>query len=91
MDSQVLLAMVNGNGKVPWTLWRTISCIQFLAMGRKVTFTHVFREANAVADALANLASSTCVCQSFSPSTLPDHIQGLARLDRIRGPYVRLA
>ena len=90
MDSQVLLAMVNGNGRIPWTLWKTISRIQTLALGRQVTFTHVYREANGVADALANLASSTGVCQSFGASTLPDHIQGLARLDRMRVPYVRL-
>ncbi|XP_071909894.1 uncharacterized protein [Coffea arabica] len=90
MDSQVLLAIVNGNGRIPWTLWKTISRIQTLALGRQVTFTHVYREANGVADALVNLASSTGVCQSFGASTLPDHIQGLARLDRMRVPYVRL-
>ncbi|CDP11300.1 unnamed protein product [Coffea canephora] len=90
MDSQVLLAMVNGNGRIPWTLWKTISRIQTLARGRQVTFTHVYREANGVADALANLANSTGVCQNFGASTLPDHIQGLARLDRMRVPYVRL-
>ena len=91
MDSQVLLAMVNGNGRIPWKLWTTISRIQTLALGRQVTFTHVYREANGVADALANLASSTGVCQSFNESALPGHIRGLARLDRMHVPYVRLA
>ena len=91
MDSQALLNMVNGNGRVPWRLWHTISCIQSLVLDRQVIFTHVYREANAVADGLACLASSTCVSQSFPPSPLSDHIRGLARLDRIQMPYVRLA
>lgn len=91
MDSQVLMAMVNGKGRVPWKLWKTISCIQALALGRQVTFSHVYREANGVADALANLASSTGVGHSFGASTLPDYIQGLARLDKMRLPYVRLS
>ena len=68
MDSQVLVRMVTGNGSVPWKLWSTISRIKTIALGRQVTFTHTYREANAVADALANLASSTHVCQRFSPS-----------------------
>ena len=90
MDSQVLLNMVNGDGGVPWRLWHTISRIKSLVLGCQVTFTHVYREANAVADALARLASTTHVCQSFPPSPLSAHIQGLARLDRIQMPYVRL-
>ncbi|XP_071940756.1 uncharacterized protein [Coffea arabica] len=89
MDSQVLMAMVNGKGRVPWKLWKTISSIQALALGRQVTFSHVYREANGVADALANLASSTGVGHSFGASTLPDYIQGLARLNKMRMPYVR--
>nr|XP_027060692.1 uncharacterized protein LOC113687227 [Coffea arabica] len=89
MDSQVLMAMVNGNGRVPWKLWRTISRIQALALGRRITFSHVYREANGVADALANLASSTGIGQSFGAFALPDYIQGLARLDKMRIPYVR--
>ena len=91
MDSQVLMAMVNGNGRVPWKLWRTISRIQALALGRRITFSHVYREANGVADALANLASSTGIGQSFGAFALPDYIQGLARLDKMRIPYVRLS
>ncbi|XP_027150495.1 uncharacterized protein LOC113750754 [Coffea eugenioides] len=88
MDSQVLLNMVNGDGGVPWKLWLSIKS---LVLGRQITFTHVYREANAVADALARLASTTHVCQSFPPSPLPAHIRGLARLDRIQMPYVRVS
>ena len=58
MDSQVLLNMVTGNGRVPWRLWHTISHIQSLVLDRQVNFTHVHREANTVADGLACLASS---------------------------------
>lgn len=68
MDSQVLLKMVNGDGRVPWRLWRTVSRIKALMLGRQITFT-VYREANAVADALACLPSTTHVSQSFPPSS----------------------
>nr|XP_027127816.1 uncharacterized protein LOC113743970 [Coffea arabica] len=91
MDSQVLLNMVNGGGRVPWRLRGTVSRIKSLALGRQIAFTHVYREANSIADALTTLASSTRVHQSFTHSTLPDHIRRLACLDRVQMPYVRLA
>ncbi|XP_071909759.1 uncharacterized protein [Coffea arabica] len=90
MDSQVLLNMVTGNDRVLWKLWKTVSRIKALAIDRQVSFAHTNREANAVANALAHLASSTHISQRFPPTPLLVCIKGLAHLDRIQMPYVRL-
>ena len=90
MDSQVLLTKMTGNDGVPWKLWKTISHIKALAIDRQVSFAYTYREANAVADALAHLASSTHISQRFPPTPLPLCVKGLAHLNRIKTPYVRL-
>lgn len=55
------------------------------------SITHIFREANKVADSLANLACNV-KCNSFflSQQQLPNHIKGATRMDKLSQPSIHL-
>lgn len=61
------------SGRATW-LWR-------------FTLDHIFREANSVANCLAQMASSSHTSSSFHFFDLPAYIRGLLALDRVNFPY----
>ena len=79
-----------GGGKIPWKLWQTVSHVQNLIIGKHFTFSHIFCEANAVVNVLANMtSSSSCNLRCFA-AQIPVYIRGLARLDQKHTPYIRM-
>ena len=79
-DSKTLALMLLGKTQVPWKLWRSISCIKDIALGKHFVFTHTFRVVNVVANALATLASSSKCYSIFSATQIHRDIIGLANL-----------
>ena len=89
-DSKALVFMLLGKTQVPWKLWRSISHIKDAALGKRFVFAHTFLEANMVANTLATLVNSSKCCSIFFATQLPKDIIGLASLDRIQMPYIRM-
>lgn len=55
-DSKLLIDCINGKCSIPWRASTLIRNIKFLACSvQEVSFTHIFREANSVADVLADI------------------------------------
>ena len=90
MHSKALQLMMLGNCQVPWKLWKEVSQIKALTQGNNFNFSYMFWEANVVANALANLASSTLCYKRFTPAQVSQQVLGLAALDRIHTPYIRM-
>ena len=55
-DSKILIDAINGKFTTPWRIKTIVADIQLLKLKfRNITFRHIWREANFVADKLANL------------------------------------
>ena len=52
--------------------------------------THIWREANGVADYLANQGAEGMGLKIFHANQLPRKVQALAKLDTMGLPYIRL-
>ncbi|XP_073051335.1 uncharacterized protein [Primulina eburnea] len=72
-----------------WRFDHIVSRIHCLLRGRSVHMTHIFREGNSVADALATVAHSLRRYNVEFSSFLPRHISMLARSDSTGLPYLR--
>lgn len=57
MDSLILVNIISGKYKIPWSLHSAIGQIQELVQQRNITVVHCYREGNAVADFLAKFAT----------------------------------
>ncbi|OIT04250.1 hypothetical protein A4A49_65207, partial [Nicotiana attenuata] len=57
MDYLIVVNMISGKYKIPWSLHSTIGQIQELVQQRNITIGHCYMEGNAVADSLAKLAT----------------------------------
>lgn len=53
-DSLILKNVIDGIGKIPWMIAMEIKSIHRMTEGREITFEHVYREGNNLADCLAN-------------------------------------
>ncbi|XP_027157510.1 uncharacterized protein LOC113759137 [Coffea eugenioides] len=89
VDSSTLVSVVSSKLPSRWPLCNIIRHIQFLVANLGVSLVHTFREANAVADALAALNLRSDVRFS-SDIALPSKVQSLLQLDKLSTPYVRL-
>ncbi|XP_071917045.1 uncharacterized protein [Coffea arabica] len=89
VDSSTLVSVVSSKLPSRWPLCNIIRHIQFLAANLGVSLVHTFREANAVADALASLNLQSDVRFS-SDIDLPSKVQSLLQLDKLSTSYVRL-
>lgn len=89
MDSKLVVDMLHDIVEWPWRLHQELSQAKLLLASVGGRLVHTFREANAVADSLAKIASTTSASHSFTFSTLPLYVRGLLALDRVSYPYVR--
>lgn len=69
-DSMLLVDMLHSRATWPWKHYALLKKIaSLMPVGSRLT--HVFREANAVADSFAKLASSSHLDSLFTSATLP--------------------
>lgn len=92
MDSKVLYYCLSQGFKPPWSCIYLIRAILFMKSERHFTFSHCFREANSVADGLANLGvDSSSETEFFLTADLPRAIKGNLLLDAAGFSYVRVS
>ncbi|XP_071939022.1 uncharacterized protein [Coffea arabica] len=89
VDSSTLVHLVSVKMTAGWPLCNTIRHIRCLVAKLGVSLVHTFREANAVADALASSDLRTDA-RFFSERALPSKVRALLQLDRLSTPYVRV-
>ncbi|XP_027171434.1 uncharacterized protein LOC113771000 [Coffea eugenioides] len=88
-DSLALVQMVNSGVVARWPLCNVLRRIRHLLMELGATVTHVFREANMVADALASLQVGHDMMY-LSEDAIPRRIKTLLRFDTLNIPHVRV-
>ncbi|MQM17956.1 hypothetical protein Taro_050938 [Colocasia esculenta] len=90
-DSLVLVQMMKGNYSIPWRLSIITQDILYRCQHIHVSLSHIYREANQVADTLAGfgctITSSYCVWSSWAD--LPPSVKGPYRLDKMGLPSIR--
>lgn len=92
MDSKVLLDIVLLKSEIPWRCWHIIQEILKIASSMQLSFQHCFREANKVADSLANVGCGSTTASSFlSTSELPKETLGHFVLDVNGIPSLRVS
>ncbi|XP_051144107.1 uncharacterized protein LOC127260416 [Andrographis paniculata] len=64
-----------------WALQRCLMCIRLRLRDATWRISHIYREGNRVADALATLAVSLLIERILLPSDIPLSIRGLLRAD----------
>jgi len=85
------MKMIKTEWKIPWHLEEEIQNIQRIMQERNIGIRHVLREANQLADALANEAyEQQQKIRIQSEGLLPRACKGIARLDRIQIPSIRI-
>lgn len=88
-DSKVLVQIINKAAHCPWTILAYVREIKSLILSED-SISHIFREANTVADLLASQACSNNCNSFYSSSELPRNIKGAARLDKLGMPSIRI-
>ncbi|KAK6777571.1 hypothetical protein RDI58_024289 [Solanum bulbocastanum] len=89
-DSKVLVDSVNNCHSTPWRIMDDVNEIIRLKELAGFSMVQCFREANKVADKLANLSHGISQNQMFqSYEELPLKVKGLLRLDRLGLPNLR--
>ncbi|OVA04930.1 Ribonuclease H domain [Macleaya cordata] len=89
VDSSLVASWFHYKYDVPWALRRWWHKIRELAQGLDLVVGHVYRELNAPADFMAAMGLSSRSDCNFM-SNFPSPLVGLARLDRMGIPYIRL-
>ncbi|XP_071906033.1 uncharacterized protein [Coffea arabica] len=89
VDSLALARLVTGHSVGKWPLCCVLSQIRLLLCKVKGTITHIYREANAVADSLAALSLGSSHVSFQSYHMLPSRTRSLINLDANGYPYIR--
>nr|XP_027127722.1 uncharacterized protein LOC113743823 [Coffea arabica] len=89
VDSSTLVSVVSSKMPSRWPLCNIIRHIQFLVANLGVSLVHTFREANAVADALASLNLRSDVRFS-SAADLPSKVWSLLQFDKLSTPCQKI-
>ncbi|CAK9165118.1 unnamed protein product [Ilex paraguariensis] len=90
-DSQTLVQMVKGIAAVPWKLQYLLKRINLLFGMMNLQISHIYREANGIADFLASFAVQTKKYTEFSDSNiLPVAGRLIQRQDQTGLPNIRL-
>ncbi|OIT20671.1 hypothetical protein A4A49_38227 [Nicotiana attenuata] len=89
-DSLVLVNIINYRLKPPWEIGLIIDLIIGLVQDGNITFVHILREGNTVADSLANLVESLRNQVIFNNiASLPGYIKALVAMDKEGIPNLR--
>ena len=90
-DSQILFHMLQTTSNSwPWNIYSIIVSVQTLLRDVSMSFVHIYREANSVADFLAVHASTHRSSTIFNSTTIPRKLKRLLFLDQIGCPTIRL-
>ena len=89
-DSRLLIQILTNNSQCPWSISGEVEQCFTLSKG-SIQFKHCYRQANKVADILANvrctLSDSICLYEHLS--SLPGIAMGEYRLDKLAYPSIR--
>ncbi|XP_073133862.1 uncharacterized protein [Henckelia pumila] len=88
VDSMVALKIIEAKN-TSWSLSPILSRILHILNVSIVRKSHIFREANAAADELANMGINSG--SVLYPDDIHGKLKGICRLDRIGLPYIRLS
>ncbi|XP_060182379.1 uncharacterized protein LOC132612052 [Lycium barbarum] len=90
-DSKLIIGMINGDIRIAWQVKDLIQQIDMIKNQGNINFKHCFREANTVADYLANHAEETKQEQFFIDDlTLPTRAKSLLKNDFEGRPSFRI-
>ncbi|XP_027155903.1 uncharacterized protein LOC113756420, partial [Coffea eugenioides] len=89
VDSLVLARLVTSQSIGKWPLCSILSQIRLLLGKVQGTITHIYREANAVADSLTALSLESPFVTFQSHHLLPSRARSLINLDAMGYPYIR--
>ncbi|KAI0511114.1 hypothetical protein KFK09_011737 [Dendrobium nobile] len=89
VDALLLIQYISGNSSYNPTNFYKIREIKLALSGMNYSISHILREGNAVADALAKLGCNLDCFYHFNDASIPRNIKGLINLDRMGLPYMR--
>ncbi|PKU70971.1 Putative ribonuclease H protein [Dendrobium catenatum] len=89
VDALLLLHYISGNSNFNPTNFYKIREIKLALSGMNFSISHIMREGNAVADALAKMGCNLDCFYHFNEVSIPRNIRGLINLDRMGLPYMR--
>ncbi|KAI0511688.1 hypothetical protein KFK09_012320 [Dendrobium nobile] len=89
VDALLLIHYISGNSSYNPTNFYKIREIKLALSGMNYSISHILREGNAVADALAKLGCNLDCFYHFNDASIPRNIKGLINLDRMGLPYMR--
>lgn len=89
-DSKLVVDMLTSKSTWPWQHYSILRQLSLFLTNGEFLLHHIFREANAVADGLSKLASSSREDFLFTSVSLPHLLKGLVALDKVSYPYIRL-
>ncbi|KAL3509794.1 hypothetical protein ACH5RR_029195 [Cinchona calisaya] len=87
VDSKLLADVLLGHAHCPWKLLHVKDQIKTLISANSQSIMHIYREGNAVADEIVLHG----VSHIFTESNLPQKVLGLARLDALGVPSIRIS
>ncbi|KAL0292126.1 UNVERIFIED_CONTAM: hypothetical protein Sradi_7002000 [Sesamum radiatum] len=90
MDSAVGLSLITSDNAGHWKVQHSLVKIRLLCSMMQVSFSHIYREGNFVADYFANKAVTERSSKIYSNEQLDRKAKGLISLDRLEVPNVRI-
>ena len=88
LDSKVLVDVVNSKVGCPWAFVHHLRVIQVLLNGWSAKICHVYKETNAVVDALSRRVTNTSIDECYTLEDLHLFIRGMVKLDFCPFTYV---
>ncbi|XP_055800831.1 uncharacterized protein LOC129870195 [Solanum dulcamara] len=89
-DSQTIQNILTGDWKPPWIIADWIQQVEEYKRDLDVLFKHTLREANKLADALANYALDEGPMQCYLFKDLTVHMRRILNSDKSQIPYLRI-
>lgn len=91
MDSLLLVQLLTQQKNIPWRIWHLWSELTLLLGSPSPTVTHIYREANGLADSLANAGCELLSMEVyFMADALPRRSKGIYLLDKAQMPNIRV-
>ncbi|KAL0345710.1 UNVERIFIED_CONTAM: hypothetical protein Sradi_4402300 [Sesamum radiatum] len=89
-DATAINKIISAPQRGAWNLQATLQNICKILSQMEHKLSHIFREGNQVADFLANQACYNQQLCIFNEETIPGKVKGMASLDSLGLPYIRL-